>query len=111
MPSTHIPTRRATNAKYQSSPKGLANRNRYKAARRAFVDNLKTYPAKCVVCGMSGPPETMEWHHRPGTIKRFAIGRHCYNYSIAAILEEIAKCDLVCGNHHAMITSRRAIFV
>jgi len=51
----------------------------------------------------------MHFDHRPGEIKEFEIGFAVRGYSRRRILAEIAKCDLVCANCHAVRTYRRRI--
>jgi len=49
----------------------------------------------------------MHFDHRPGEKKDFEIGFAVRGYSRTRILAEIAKCDLVCANCHAVRTYRR----
>lgn len=51
----------------------------------------------------------MDWDHRPGTVKSFDIGSAVAKLGIglARLLEEIAKCDLVCSNCHRIRTHLR----
>jgi hypothetical protein len=97
--------------RYTRSPKGRAVQARWRAKqrtkRRSMIDALKTFPACCLVCGLSGPPEVMQFHHRPEETKRFTIASGFSNHSWSDVLAEIAKCDLVCANHHASITVGR----
>ena len=51
----------------------------------------------------------MHFDHRPGEIKEFEIGFAVRGYSRRRILAEIAKCDLVCANCHAVRIYRRRI--
>lgn len=55
----------------------------------------------CIRCGESHPA-CLQFHHRDPSTKRFAISqaiRLCVNRE--DILEEIRKCDVLCGNCHA----------
>jgi hypothetical protein len=61
----------------------------------------------CADCGESFHHAAMHWDHRPGTIKRFDVSHMIKSYSRRAILDEIAKCDLVCANCHAVRTYTR----
>lgn len=64
----------------------------------------------CVAVGMDGrwPAEVMQFDHVPergaklGTINEFVTSR-----DEAGMLAEMAKCDIVCANHHAMRTKAR----
>ena len=76
----------------------------YKRLRTEAVAKLKEEP--CVECGGRFPTECMQWDHRPGETKFRPISTMS-NYSWARILAEIAKCDLVCANCHAIRTRAR----
>jgi hypothetical protein len=99
--------------RYHSKPKGAAVLKRatakFRSKRYAMINALKTYPACCFVCGISGLPEMLEFHHRLGTVKLFGIAQGYCRYTWEKVLAEIAKCDLVCSNHHASITAGRSI--
>lgn len=49
----------------------------------------------------------MQWDHLPGQEKLGEISRLSTG-ARAVILREIAKCELVCANCHALRTARRA---
>jgi hypothetical protein len=61
----------------------------------------------CTDCGRVYPPQVMQWDHRPGTVKTGSIGRDLRGRPRQIILNEIAKCDLVCANCHAIRTFQR----
>ena len=75
-----------------------------KQASRVLLE-LKRSP--CLDCGISYPPEVMEFDHVPGR------GGKLHNvsrlHSLRAILAEIEKCDLVCANCHRVRTSKRRL--
>lgn len=48
--------------------------------------------------------QVLEFDHRPGTNKRFHISDRMVTGSIEDLLEEIAKCDVVCANCHRIRT-------
>jgi len=60
----------------------------------------------CYDCGGVFSPECMDWDHRPGTSKLFQIG-HAIQRKFSLVLEELAKCDLVCANCHRLRTIAR----
>ena len=62
----------------------------------------------CTDCGKVFPPQVMQWDHLPGTPKLGEISTEFRGRSRDAILQEIAKCELVCANCHAIRTFRRA---
>jgi hypothetical protein len=49
----------------------------------------------------------MQWDHLPGSEKLGDISTGMRWLSRAQILEEIAKCELVCANCHAIRTFKR----
>lgn len=73
-------------------------------AMRAFMNELKSAP--CTDCGLSYPPYVMDWDHLRD--KSMNLGRvGSANWSRDRILEEVAKCELVCANCHRERTHRR----
>lgn len=80
--------------------------------RRRKVEILAWYralkeAAPCVDCGRHFPHPAMQFDHLPGTEKRDDIGRLMRHSSKGLVLAEIAKCELVCANCHAIRTFRR----
>jgi len=49
----------------------------------------------------------MEWDHLPGTVKLGEISSMVRKWSTKLIFEELAKCELVCANCHAIRTYKR----
>ena len=49
----------------------------------------------------------MQWDHLPGTLKLGDISGGLSNLSRTLVLDEIAQCELVCANCHAIRTCRR----
>lgn len=77
----------------------------YRKKRQALIDKLKDIP--CADCGNMFPPECMDFDHVRGE-KLFAIGNGAVrHYSLARVIAEIAKCELVCANCHRIRTRRR----
>lgn len=82
-----------------------------KAARKVVYDrNSKIiYEAKsvpCADCGVSYPPYVMDFDHRGDQPKVADISK----MRVAAtqkVLDEIAKCDVVCSNCHRIRTFKR----
>jgi hypothetical protein len=75
---------------------------------REFVDQLKKNKL-CVDCGISYPTYVMDFDHREGTSKVESVSRLATMASKARILEEVAKCDLVCSNCHRIRTHDRRV--
>ena len=80
----------------------------HKSDRRRWLRELKT-DKPCTDCGKVFPPEAMEWDHLPGTEKLGELGTTLSQRSRKLILQEIAKCELVCANCHAIRTRARII--
>lgn len=76
----------------------------YRWASRAKRETLKNKP--CMDCGGTFPPECMDFDHVRGE-KRFGIGSILPHCSEEKLMEEIAKCDLVCSNCHRIRTRKR----
>jgi hypothetical protein len=92
----------------------VANRQRYidqaaKVKRRLvrertayLIEYFKTHP--CVDCG-ENDPVVLEFDHLAD--KLFDIGKALRDRSWQSILDEIAKCEVVCANCHRRRTGRR----
>lgn len=76
--------------------------------KRAFIRKAKDKP--CADCGRSFPTCAMDFDHRPGTVKLFTLATGACSYGMKKIIEEIAKCDVVCAVCHRIRTwiTRRA---
>lgn len=76
---------------------------------RSRVDWLRSLKVgrPCTDCGRVLPPEAMQWDHLPGTPKRGDVST-LTGRSMQEILQEIAKCELVCANCHVIRTFKRA---
>jgi len=62
----------------------------------------------CMDCGGCFHPDAMEFDHRGDAPKLFSLSRGSRK-SQAAIVAEIAKCDLVCANCHRLRSARRRL--
>ena len=85
-----------------------ANRERYFASR-AWLNDLKMARG-CEhvlpdgsICGWREHPAALEWDHRDPALKAFTIGLSA-GRSRVALAAEIAKCDVICSNHHRIRT-------
>lgn len=68
---------------------------------------LRSYKSKlcCTMCG-ENHPACLHFHHRDRGGKSFAISqaiRGRRNMSFRKLEEEISKCDVLCGNCHAIL--------
>jgi hypothetical protein len=73
----------------------------YRSERRAIVDAAKDVP--CMDCKQKFPSFVMDFDHRDPSIKLFGVGKNM-GRSVATLLAEIAKCDVVCANCHRIRT-------
>lgn len=80
----------------------------YLRDRRALVDDIKTSTG-CADCGLVLPdhPEIYDFDHRPGEPKVASVAKLMTKGTVEQILEEIAKCDVVCANCHRIRTRER----
>jgi hypothetical protein len=62
----------------------------------------------CSDCGRIFPAQVLQWDHLPGASKLGNISTDFRGRSREKVLEEIAKCELVCANCHAIRTFQRA---
>ncbi len=61
----------------------------------------------CADCGFTGHPAALHFDHLPGYEKRQNLSQMKRGYSRASVLAEIAKCEVVCANCHAIRTWTR----
>lgn len=64
---------------------------------RSFIYSLKE-KNPCVDCGVSYPYYVMDFDHKYD--KNFNVSQMTSRYGKEKLLEEIAKCDIVCANCH-----------
>jgi hypothetical protein len=85
------------------NPRRVRQRPR-EEAHRDFILALRDRP--CLDCGRRFPAYVMQFDHRDPATKRFLVAASWLK-SIATILNEAAKCDIVCSNCHRDRTFRR----
>ena len=61
----------------------------------------------CADCGVGFHPVAMHWDHLPGQAKTADLSFLARRGNRERVLEEIAKCELVCANCHAIRTYER----
>jgi hypothetical protein len=72
-----------------------------------WVDSLKSGP--CTDCGTHYPPVCMDFDHLPEFKKTADVSTaRSRKWSKSRILEEVAKCELVCSNCHRIRGQKRA---
>lgn len=84
--------------------KSYRNRRKKVAAVRALKEDRP-----CVDCNGRFHHSAMQWDHLPGTKKRGNVSEMYVNCGMQTILDEIAKCELVCANCHAVRTYQRGV--
>jgi hypothetical protein len=83
--------------------RAIAQRRRLLRERTEFLlEYFETNP--CRDCGETDPV-VLEFDHLRD--KRFTIGGQLAYYNWERVLEEIAKCEVVCANCHRRRTARR----
>lgn len=83
--------------------RGLESKRRVKF--RKIISEAKAGP--CLDCGSAFHHCAMDFDHRDPTSKRFGISDNlCRN--VKDLLDEIAKCDLVCSNCHRLREWKRS---
>jgi hypothetical protein len=92
---------RANREKYIAA-EARRKRARVEERMRYLVDYLRSHP--CVDCG-EADPLVLEFDHLAG--KRFAISQGFSGRNWQSVLDEIAKCDVVCANCHRRRTAGR----
>lgn len=90
---------------HPTAPAQLARLQRWRE-HAALLSELRNVP--CADCGERFEPCAMDFDHRDATTKRHTVARMVGRSSTAAILAEVAKCDIVCANCHRLRTWRRA---
>jgi len=84
------------------------NRNTKRALRnRQTLDEYKLQIG-CADCGYNKHAAALEFDHLPGTFKSQTVASLMYR-SWERIWQEIAKCELVCANCHAIRTAERRL--
>ena len=76
-------------------------------SRRLKVKLLTEYTeGTCVKCGLTYNGKNgaiFQFHHRDPEEKELAVGSALLSFAWASILEEIKKCDLMCGHCHTIL--------
>lgn len=96
---------------YETNPRRreqkLASIRKHKRDLREWYNTLKQ-GKPCADCGQTFHFAAMQWDHMPGQTKEGAIANMAARTSKQKVLDEIAKCELVCANCHAVRTYERA---
>lgn len=93
-------------AHYQANKSAYLERSKETVRRnRLKLRELKDKP--CVDCGEKYPFYVMQFDHM-GTDKVANVSKIVHHNSWQAVVDEIAKCELVCANCHAERSWQRA---
>jgi len=87
-----------------SWPKGgdsprLAAKTEIRLRQVELLTRLRSVP--CLDCGNTFPTVVMEFDHRDARTKRALVAHMPGRASDRRILDEVAKCDVVCSNCHS----------
>lgn len=76
--------------------------------KRAYADfeEFKT-SLGCAACGYSKCGKSLEFHHKDPSTKLFLIGAYQWKYKPQQVIDEIAKCILLCSNCHKEVHCKR----
>ena len=70
-----------------------------------LLEQLRDVP--CADCGLAFPSYVMQFDHRDSSQKNYTVTRMIGRAGRQKIVEEAAKCDIVCANCHRKRTYRR----
>ena len=90
---------RAWNQTPNASAKALARTSARRLKTKNFLDNFKAEQG-CIFCGIK-IPIVLQFHHRDPSTKLFEVASRKTS-SMKKLQDEITKCDVICGNCHAM---------
>lgn len=77
-------------------------RNEYRKMAREIIQQQKEGKA-CVFCGIADP-RVLDFHHLDHSTKSGSIGGAASaGWGIKRLLQEIAKCEIVCANCHRIL--------
>jgi hypothetical protein len=86
----------------------VANQRRYTARKLARIQKFKIEQG-CQRCGYNESAYALDFHHKDPNTKEFGIGRQL-NMAEDRIWREIAKCDVLCRNCHAILHHDQEVF-
>jgi hypothetical protein len=91
---------------YENNREVYLNRNRRK---KEFLRNImREQKAKpCADCGKEFPFYVMDFDHRDGEEKMAHVSKLVQRMNLQRLLNEIAKCDVVCSNCHRIRNYQR----
>lgn len=99
--------RRVWDARYYAATSELRRRQRRERGKRLVARMRQMKENPCVDCGGRFHPVAMTFDHRPGTKKVNDLATLARSGCTGLLETEMAKCDLVCANCHAVRTYLR----
>lgn len=94
-----------TQSHYRRNKQAYLNRNtRTNARHRELIRLAKSRP--CADCGIQYPYYVMDFDHRDASTKSFMLS-DVPRATRTSLVNEIAKCDVVCSNCHRERTQQR----
>jgi hypothetical protein len=85
-------------------------RDAWHKRREAQVKLLNEHRARpCADCGQTYPSLLMDFDHRDASRKRYLVSQMPGRVKLSTLLDEIARCDVVCANCHRVRTYCRRI--
>ena len=92
----------------EAAARRLSNRRRDHGRWESYGPRLAAIKLErgCADCGFNAHPAALHFDHLPGTIKRRGLSRMA-SLTWTTVLDEIAKCEVVCANCHAIRTATR----
>lgn len=80
----------------------LRSQRNWRTSLTGKIQKFKSWKAaqKCSKCGYAEDPQKLHFHHRDPSTKVLKVSRMLHAYSMKAVWEEVAKCDLLCANCH-----------
>jgi len=83
----------------------LYNASKTERGRNQKISLIEMFGGECQDCHIKYNKQNaviFQFHHRDESEKKFALSQAYQNKSWDAILEEVKKCDLICGNCHSL---------
>ncbi len=91
---------------YQTHKEVYLHKNRRK--KEMLRNIMRQHKAKpCADCGNEFPFYVMDFDHREGEKKNAHVSKLVQRMNLQQLLNEIAKCDVVCSNCHRIRTYQR----
>lgn len=108
MPYKDKDKQRSAQRKWAKNNREVVSRNSHISRKRnaALVEEYKNRP--CTDCGVKYPPYVMDLDHLPGFEKKDNVAKLVSTgASKQRVLDEMAKCEVVCSNCHRIRTYTR----